>query len=463
MVYPMMVTLKIKKVFEGGDVKAQVVTQLINFGIIPFLALGLGLVFFKNQPYMALGLLLAGLVPTSGMTISWTGFAKGNVEAAVKMTVIGLTLGSVATPFYVKYLMGATIAVNVALVIKQIVVIVFIPMIAGFLTQQALVRKFGQKEFQQQIAPRFPALSTLGVIGIVFVAIALKAQSIAASPQMLAYILIPLVLIYLANFLLSTLLGRLFFDRDDAIALVYGSVMRNLSIALAISINAFGSEGSSAALVIAIAYIIQVQSAAWYVRFTDRLFGPYQAPAETTEPSAPVAEGTVGITTMVPDIKRILYATDLSESARHAARYACSIGHRYQSHVTVLHVVSDIIDEYSRDAGFDIREHIGEKKWAELNEHEIATARDIITRRIQKTAELVTREIPVCPISEGDIRVEVGNPVDIITTLAESGDYDMVIMGTHGHGVFSDVLTGSVAGGVIKRCTRPVLVVRLPA
>ena len=37
-------------------------------------------------------LLLAGLVPTSGMTISWTGFAKGNVAAAVKMTVIGLTL-----------------------------------------------------------------------------------------------------------------------------------------------------------------------------------------------------------------------------------------------------------------------------------------------------------------------------------------------------------------------------------
>ena len=35
MVYPMMVTLKIKKVFEGGDIKAQVLTQCINFGIIP--------------------------------------------------------------------------------------------------------------------------------------------------------------------------------------------------------------------------------------------------------------------------------------------------------------------------------------------------------------------------------------------------------------------------------------------
>lgn len=50
--------------------------------------------------------------------------------------------------------------------------------------------------------------------------------------------------------------------------------MRNLSIALAIAINAFGAQGADAALVIALSYIIQVQSAAWYVKFSDRIFGP---------------------------------------------------------------------------------------------------------------------------------------------------------------------------------------------
>jgi predicted Na+-dependent transporter len=49
--------------------------------------------------------------------------------------------------------------------------------------------------------------------------------------------------------------------------------MRDLSIALAIAMNAFGPAASDAALVIAIAYIIQVQSAAWYVRLTNRFFG----------------------------------------------------------------------------------------------------------------------------------------------------------------------------------------------
>ena len=96
MVYPMMVSLKLGKVLEGGDSKAQLLAQLINFAIIPFLAFVLGRQFFPDQPYYTMGLLLAALLPTSGMTISWTGFAGGNLGAAVKMTVLGLILGSIA-------------------------------------------------------------------------------------------------------------------------------------------------------------------------------------------------------------------------------------------------------------------------------------------------------------------------------------------------------------------------------
>jgi ACR3 family arsenite efflux pump ArsB len=286
MVYPMMVTLKIRKVFEGGDLKAQGLTQAINFTVVPVVAYLLGTYFFAGSPYMILGLLLAGLVPTSGMTISWTGFARGNVAAAVKMTVIGLTIGSLATPFYVQYLLGTALSVNLLAVFRQIVVIVFIPMLAGYLTQRLLLGRYGQEVFQKRLAPRFPALSTLGVLGIVFIAIALKARAIAAAPGLLVDILTPLALLYSFNFLLSTLVGKLLLPRGDAIALVYGSVMRNLSIALAIAINAFGPQGSNAALVIAVAYIIQVQSAAWYVRLTDRLFGaptPEHTPARPTD------------------------------------------------------------------------------------------------------------------------------------------------------------------------------------
>lgn len=273
MVYPMMVNLKVRKVLEGGDGIAQFLAQLINFAIIPFLAYALGRMFLPGQPYMALGLLLAGLVPTSGMTISWTGFAKGNLEAAVKMTVVGLILGSLLTPFYLQALLGARVEIELVGVFRQIALIVFLPMLAGLATRSYYLKRYGPSDFQTRISPRFPPLSTIGVLGIVFIAIALKARGIASHPDQLLTLIIPLVLLYACNYLLSSLTGKLLLPRGDAIALVYGTVMRNLSIALAIAINAFGAVGSDAALVIAIAYIIQVQSAAWSVKLTERVFG----------------------------------------------------------------------------------------------------------------------------------------------------------------------------------------------
>ena len=82
----------------------------------------------------------------------------------------------------------------------------------------------------------------------------------------------PLVLLYAINYGVSTLVARWQLNRGDGIALVYGTVMRNLSIALALSMTAFGEAGAEAALLIALAYIIQVQSAAFYVKLSGRFF-----------------------------------------------------------------------------------------------------------------------------------------------------------------------------------------------
>ncbi len=275
MVYPMMVNLQLRKVFDHGGLKVQVITQVINFAVVPFVTFGIAMLFFSDTPYLALGLLLTGLLPTSGMTISWTGMAKGNVEAAVKMTVFGLLLGSLLAPVYIKFLMGTSIDVDMIGIFKQIVIIVLLPLILGNVTQRAIIAKYGMKRYQHEIKQKFPPFSTLGVIGIVFVAMALKAKGILEKPEILIDILIPLILLYLLNFVISIVIGKTFFRRDDAIALLYGTVMRNLSIALAIAMTAFGKEGSDIALVIALGYIIQVQSAAWIVKLTTRIYGEH--------------------------------------------------------------------------------------------------------------------------------------------------------------------------------------------
>lgn len=276
MVYPMMVGLKLSAVLEGGAARVQWLAQLINFGIIPFVAFVVGRLFFPEQPYYAIGLLLAALLPTSGMTISWTGFAGGNLGAAVKMTVLGLILGSLATPFYLQWLMGAAVDMNLQTVFLQIIFIVFVPMLAGYFTRSRLIHKYGESVFKRDWAPRFPPFSMLGVLGVVFVAMALKAPQLVHQPQDLLYLIAPLVVLYSINYLVSSVIAKWMLPRGDAIALVYGTVMRNLSIALALAMNAFGPAGSDAALILTLAYVIQVQSAAWYVRLTDRIFGTPQ-------------------------------------------------------------------------------------------------------------------------------------------------------------------------------------------
>ncbi len=272
MVYPMMVGVKPKQLLIAGDNAVQFWAIAINFLFIPFVAYLLGRWFFTEQPELALGLLLAALLPTSGMTISWTGFAKGNLPAAIKLTIIGLFMGSLLTPFYVQFLLASEIPVQLLVVFQQIILFIAIPLIAGQITRTLLVHKHGTEGFQKNYAPKFPMFSSLGVLGIVFVAMALKGPALLDSPSLILRLFIPLLLLYGINYVISTVIAKKRLNRGDGIALVYGTVMRNLSIALALSMTAFGEAGAQAALLIALAYIIQVQSAAWYVKLSDKLF-----------------------------------------------------------------------------------------------------------------------------------------------------------------------------------------------
>jgi ACR3 family arsenite efflux pump ArsB len=218
-------------------------------------------------------MILAGLFPTSGMTISWTGFAKGNVGAAVKMTVIGLVLASLLAPLYLAVLAGRVVPVDPGETFKTVALVIGLPLLLGLATRRMLVGVFGEQAYATHFRPAFPGISSIGVLAIVFVAVGLKARMIAARPQDLLAVALPLVAFYALNFAIATVLGKALLARGDAIAVVYGTVMRNLSIALGIAMAQFGPD---AALVLAAAYIVQVQSAAWYVRLSDKIFGPAQ-------------------------------------------------------------------------------------------------------------------------------------------------------------------------------------------
>jgi hypothetical protein len=65
-------------------------------------------------------------------------------------------------------------------------------------------------------------------------------------------------------------------------------------------------------------------------------------------------------------------------------------------------------------------------------------------------------------LNDNNVEIRIGNPVEQILSTVRKGNFDLVIMGTHGHGKLGQSIIGSVAGDVIRRCSRPVMVVRLP-
>ncbi|MCD4743238.1 MAG: universal stress protein [Desulfobacteraceae bacterium] len=472
MIYPMMVTLNINHIFKGKDLKLQTTTQVINFIIVPVIVLLIGKLLLNGPDekfgLWAVGLFLIGVLPTSGMTISWTGFAKGNKEAAIKMVVFGLIIGALAAPIYTKIFMGTTIEVNMLHMFKQIAIFVFLPLFAGLLTQYLGIKKWGQKQWNQRVKPKFPPFSALGVILIAFLAMSLKAKNIIANPGDIISILIPLVLFYFISYFFLTILGKLVFKREDAIAMVFGVVMRDLSIALAIAMTAFGKQGMTIALLISLAYIIQIQSAAWYVKFADFFFGP----ATKDSLVAPVIEKMEDTSiqklqepqesqeSMVIDISKILFATDLSQTARHAVKYACSIGNKYNAKVHAMHVVPDILDEYAAQVGIDLSSHTDDNKKEAYNKDRIEQAKTAVRTRMRSISKKILQEVPFCPLSKDRIIVKAGKPIDEIVATAKKDNFDLIIMGTHGHGDLEEIMLGSTANGVIQKSSVPVLIAR---
>ena len=89
----------------------------------------------------------------------------------------------------------------------------------------------------------------------------------------------------------------------------------------------------------------------------------------------------------------------------------------------------------------------GSERCAEVTAFLNQAARHLQERGIQKLA----------------LRSAVGSPADRILSAVEETRADLVAMATHGRSGFSRLRFGSVAEEVLRKCVRPLLVVRDPA
>jgi nucleotide-binding universal stress UspA family protein len=55
---------------------------------------------------------------------------------------------------------------------------------------------------------------------------------------------------------------------------------------------------------------------------------------------------------------------------------------------------------------------------------------------------------------------KVGHAAEVIAKVADSGDFDLLVMGSHGHSALGSLVMGSVTTRVLAGCKVPVLLVR---
>jgi nucleotide-binding universal stress UspA family protein len=134
------------------------------------------------------------------------------------------------------------------------------------------------------------------------------------------------------------------------------------------------------------------------------------------------------------------------------------LANRYNDGITVMHVLADL----SPSADSLVINMIGETRWNELRQQKERQIVDTMRSRLNAFCGEVSSEFPACQFVTDKIVVKIGSPVDEILKEAEADDYDLLVMGAHGHGALSNALIGSTSRRVLRRCKKPVLVVRLP-
>jgi universal stress protein A len=141
------------------------------------------------------------------------------------------------------------------------------------------------------------------------------------------------------------------------------------------------------------------------------------------------------------EVKQILYATDFSPTSEAALPYACELTRAFGASLHLLHVAQDPYHlPWTGDAyGLDL--------------HELARAwqRDAMTALTRLADKTGLQPVAVC---------RLGRPAQEILEYTREQAIDLIVIGSHGHGAFAQLLLGSVAERLIRHATCPVLTVK---
>lgn len=146
-------------------------------------------------------------------------------------------------------------------------------------------------------------------------------------------------------------------------------------------------------------------------------------------------------------IKNVLVATDFSEPSATALEYGRAIARTFNASLHVVHVVEDLVlrGMLADAAPANYAELLEELEGAGRRQLE-STIREDDRRELGAQTTLLTFVAPARGIVE----------------YAKNANIDLIVVGTHGRGAWSQVVMGSVAEKVVRTAPCPVLTVRHP-
>ncbi|HOW57552.1 MAG TPA: universal stress protein [Smithellaceae bacterium] len=154
---------------------------------------------------------------------------------------------------------------------------------------------------------------------------------------------------------------------------------------------------------------------------------------------------------MIPHIKKILYATDLSKNSVYAFYFAIDMAKKYDAEIYILHVVEHMVATF----GGQTVNLNKDKPGAAIAE--IKTTLHNFCNRVEEKNNLA------CVALVDKIFVHIGDPVHEILKAADEEKCDLIVLGNHGKGFVARAIMGNVARSVMDKARIPVFLIPLPA
>jgi nucleotide-binding universal stress UspA family protein len=148
----------------------------------------------------------------------------------------------------------------------------------------------------------------------------------------------------------------------------------------------------------------------------------------------------------MPDIKKVLIATDFSDASEAAAQYAKLLAGAFGAQLHVLHVLEDLAAH----------------AWTtEVYVAALPGVHEEMQRQAQERLDLVLTPDDVKRYS-AVVALRSGSPFVEVVRYAREEGIDLIVLGTHGRGAIAHMLLGSVAERVVRKAHCPVMTVRQP-